>query len=458
LKPNRALFALFTLLAAASLPLTHAPAGATTARALGASADSATRASWVLPNGIHVLAQHVPEAQAISISVGYPGGSDQDPAGRPGLALLLAELQFNSAAGVVPERRREELQSLRPAGADIHVGRCFTVFTEVATTPQFPGVLQQVIARMHGTQPDAPTLAAALETVSLLVRQKYRGAPDVALYNELTERASGVNDVGIAQAITMEGIRKLTIAELSPMLERAFPAHDAVITIAGNLTGLNLHALLDHALDSLPAGARRPLPPVRPAHAASATMTWPGLSHPVGALGVIAPAIDDSTHPAFFLVSLILAAKANELWSDPVPPLYSLFQYSVLEDPDLVRFYPPLKGDSSAPDLVGLSFSHTLGDNDNLVISDDLVDKLRDGIAWLLGAPLKDTQLDRMRINNTTLILCSTQMAERELRGGEAFWSVYRRRLQEAGAPDLVWWLARMRNPKYQVQVLYKPV
>ena len=456
MKPDRALFVTFTLLAATSLPLAHSPARAGTARALGASADSATRASWVLPNGTHVLAQQVPEAQAISISVGYPGGSDQDPAGRPGLALLLAELQFTAPAGAVPERRRDELQSLRPAGADIHVGRCFTVLTEVATVPQFPGVLQQVIARIRGTQPDAPTLAAALETVSLLVRHKYRGQPDVGLYNELTERACGVDDAGIAQALSMEGVRKLTLAELTPTLERAFLAHDAVISIAGNLTGLNLHALLDHALDGLPAGPRRALPAVRPAHAASATVSWPGLTHPVGALGLIAPAIDDSTHPTFYLVSLILAAKAGELWGEPVPPLFSQFQYSVIEDPDLVRFYPPLPGDPAAQD-VAMAFNHTLGDNDNLVVSDALVEKLRIGIGWLLGAPLKDTQLDRMRINTTTLILCSTQMAERELHGGEAFWRVYRRRFEEAGVPDLLYWLARLRNPKYQVELLYKP-
>jgi hypothetical protein len=457
LKPDRALFATLTLLAATTLPLAQSPAQASTARALGASADSATRVSWVLPNGTHVLAQHVPEAQAISISVAYPGGSDQDPEDRPGLALLLAELQFTSAAGAIPERRRDELQSLRPAGADIHVGRCFTVLTEVATAPQFPVVLQQVIARMHGTQPDAATLAAALETVSLLVKQKYRGAPDVALYNELTERAAGVDDAGMARAMALDGIRKLTPAELSPMLARAFPAHEAVISIAGNLTGFNLHALVDHSLDGLPAGARRPLPAVRPSHAAAAIVTWPGLARPVGALGVIAPSISDSTHPAFFLVSLILGAKTGELWGNPEPPLYSQFQYSVLEDPDMVRFYPPLQVDPSLPNVVAMSFNHTLGDDDNMVISDVLVEKLRGGIAWLLGAPLTDTQLDRMRVNITTLILCSTQMCERELRGGEAFWSVYRRRLEEAGAPDLVFWLARLRNPKYQVQVLLKP-
>ena len=455
MKLDRARFAAFALLAA--LLLTHSGAHASTARALGASADSATRASWVLPNGTHVLAQHVPEAQAISISVGYPGGSDQDPASQPGLALLLAELQFTSTAGDVPERRRQELSSLRPAGADIHVARCMTVFTEVATGPQFPGVLQQVIARIHGTQLSPGTLTAALETVDLLIKHKFRDAPATALYSELTERASGVDSAGMLRALSLEGIRKLTVAELSPMVAKAFPPRDAVITIAGNLSGLDLHALLAHALDGLPTGPRRPVPPIREARAAAATVKWPGLTRPIGGLGIAAPALDDSTHPTFFLVALILGAKTNELWGDPLPPLDTEFQYSVLEDPDMVRFYPPISGDKPVAGTVGQVFNHSLGNNDNLVVSDDLIEKLRNGIGWLLGAPLRETQLDRMRVNTTTLILCSTQMAERELRGGEAFWKVYRRRLQDAGAPDLVFWLARMSNPKYQVQLLYVP-
>jgi hypothetical protein len=456
LKPERALVASILLLAAAS-PLAPRTASASTTKALGASADSATRVSWVLPNGTHVLAQHVPEARAISISVGYPGGSDQDPEQLPGRAALLAELQFMSTAGSVPERSRDELSSLRPAGADIHVGRCFTILTEVATAPQFPGVLQQVLSRMHGAQPDQATLTAALQTVSLLSQQHYRSTPDVALYNELTERASGVDDAGMARAISLEGIHKLTLADVTPLLASSFRPQDAVISVAGNLTGLDLHALLDHAFDGLPGGARRALPPIRPARAASALSKWPGLTRPVGTIGLIAPALDDTTHPAFFLVSLILGAKTGEIWGEALPPLSSQFQYSVLEDPDLVRLYPPLKGSGMGSDAMSFSFNHTLGQTDNLVVSDELVEKLRNGIGWLLGAPLTDKQLDRMRVNNTTLILCSTQMIERELRGGEKFWSAYRRRLAEAGAPDLVFWLARMRNPKYQVQVLYLP-
>ncbi|MGH7741957.1 MAG: hypothetical protein ACRENS_08040, partial [Candidatus Eiseniibacteriota bacterium] len=405
MKPVQLALATLGILAAATL--THSPAHASGALALGASADSATRASWALANGIHVVAQHVPEAQAISISVGYPGGSDQDPADQPGLALLLGELQYMSAAGEVPERSRAELSSLRPAGADIHVGRCMTVFTEVATTPQFPGVLLQVAARVRGTQPDAAALSAALETVTLLVKQKYRGSVGGALYSELVERASGVDSLGILRALSLEGIRKLTLAQLTPALARAFPARDAVITLTGNLAGLDVRALLDHALEGLPGGTRREVPPIRPARAAAAMVHWPGLSRPVGALGISAPALSDSTHPIFFLVSLILGAKATETWGEPLPPLDTEFQYSVLEDPDLVRFYPPLAGNRPDPQDVGLSFNHTLGDADNMIVSDDLVEKLRNGVGWLVGAPLRERELDRMRVNTTTLILYS---------------------------------------------------
>jgi len=469
LKPDRARFApprssaIATFFAGAALALCAViriapPASASGAvRALGAPADSATRVSWTLSNGIRVLAQHVPEATAISISVAYPGGSDQDPADQPGLALLLAELQFTAAAGDAPSRTRAELSSLRPAGADLHVGRCFTVFTEVASAPQFPGVLHQVIARVRGTQPDAATLSGALETVALLVNNEYRGSASRGLYNEITERGSGVDDAGMARALALEGVRKLTLAQITPMLANAFRPQDAVISFTGNLAGIDLRTLLEHALEGVPKGTRRPLPPTRPSQGAVATVKWPGLARPVGGLGVLAPAVDDSTHPTFFLVALIIGAKANEVWGDPTPPLESEFQFSVVEDPDIVRFYPPLKTDRPTADMVGLAFNHTLGDADNLVASDDLIAKLRAGVGWLLGAPLTDKQLDRMRVNSTTLILYSTQMAERELRGGEPFWKLYRQRLEDAGAPDLVFWLARFRAPKYQVQLLYLP-
>jgi predicted Zn-dependent peptidase len=457
LKPIRAVSAWSALLAATFLTLAGSPARASTARALGAPADSATRATWTLKNGTRVLLQHVPEAQVISISVGYPGGSDQDPADLPGLAQLLAELQFTAAAGDVPARTREELSSLRPAGADLHVGRQFTVLTELATPPQFPGVLSQVIARMRGTQPDAPTLAKAVETVALIVRHNFRDQPSVGLYNEITERASGVDDAGIARLLALDGLRKLTPADVTPRLAAAFPSRNAVITIAGNLAGFEMRTLLDHALEGVPGGRPPALPPIRKPHGAVATLKWPGLDHLAGGVGVFAPALDDTTHPTFFLVAMILGAKTGEMWGVQLPPLTSQFQYSVIEDPDLVRFYPPLTAGQNSPNMVGLAFTHTLGDADNLVVSDELLAKIRDGVGWLLGAPLTDNQLDRMRVNSTTVILCSEQMAERELRGGEAFWRVYRQRLEDAGAPDLVFWLARFRNPANQAGVLLTP-
>jgi len=62
-----------------------------------------------------------------------------------------------------------------------------------------------------------------------------------------------------------------------------------------------------------------------------------------------------------------------------------------------------------------------------------------------------------MRTDGLSLILLSTNIAERELRGGEAFWSVYRARAEKVGVPDLVWWLAYMSDPKLEARLVFVP-
>jgi hypothetical protein len=109
------------------------------------------------------------------------------------------------------------------------------------------------------------------------------------------------------------------------------------------------------------------------------------------------------------------------------------------------------------PEALAESFNSTIGQQDNLVVSDDVMTSLRMGIEWLLGGPLNDAVLNHMRTDGLSLILLSTNMAERELRGGEVFWRPFRERAERAGVPDLVYWLAYMRDPKLQVRLVYLP-
>jgi predicted Zn-dependent peptidase len=439
--------------------LIAAALGAARARAtaLGAPSDSVAHVNWTLPNGMRVLAQHIPDGRGIAISVAYPGGSDQDPPARPGLASLLAEVHFTAAASDVPERARSEMSSLRPYGYEVRVGRSITIFTEVATPMQFAGVLHQIATRMRGVQVTPALLAAALENVRTRHHREYLDAPDIGLYNEVTERASGVDDAGIQRLVSLSAIAKLDAKEVQSLDAKAFSSRHAVISIAGNLDGLNLRALLTNEFSGVPGGPPAPLPPIRPGRGAVVTVKHDGVHDPVGVLGVMAPALSDSSHAAFYLAALIVGAQANLQWGDPTPPLSSRFQYSILEDPDLVRFYPPLKPNDREAGALSFAFAHGVGGEDNLVVSDDVIENLRSGVNWLVGGPLHAAVLARMRTQSGALILLTNSMVERELRGGEAFWSVYRRRMEEAGAPDFVYWLGRMREPKHQVALLYLP-
>ena len=111
-------------------------------------ADSTVADAWKLANGLEVRTLHVPHAPGVSITLAFRAGSGYDPAGREGLAELLAELQFTSAAGDVPERTREEMASLRPLGWESRPGTRLVRFTEIATRTQLAGVLQQVAKRL----------------------------------------------------------------------------------------------------------------------------------------------------------------------------------------------------------------------------------------------------------------------------------------------------------------------
>ncbi|MBI1798618.1 MAG: hypothetical protein HYR73_02905 [Candidatus Eisenbacteria bacterium] len=445
------LIAMLTL--ATLMPASPARAGS----ALGGSSDSVTRVRWVLSNGMHVLAQHIPDGRGIAITVGYPGGIDQDPPSRPGLASVLAELQFTAAAGDVPERSRSEMPSLRPSGYEVRLGRSLTLFTELATRTQVAGVIHQVATRMRGVQITPQLLAAALESVRARHRLQYLGSAGVALYNEVPERASGVDDAGLARLTSLSGLEKLGAREAQELVTRAFPSRRAVVSIAGNLEGLDLRPLVERELGPLAGGAPQAPPPIRPGRPTLIAVPRAGIDRPTGVLGVMAPALTDSTHPAFYLAALIMGAQADVRWGDPQPPLMSRFQYGILEDPDLVRFYPPLARTDHDPRALSQSFRQTIGDMDNLVVGDDVVESLRAGVDWLLGGSLHAAVLAHMRTESGSLTLLTNSMIEREMNGGDAFWNRYRRRLKEAGVPDLVYWLAWLNDPNEQVALLYLP-
>lgn len=430
--------------------------GAVHALALGASPDSLTRSTWRLANGLTVVAQHVPQAAAVSITMAYHGGSDGDPVGREGLALLEAELAYTAAAGTTPERTRAELQSLRPYGSEVKVTRTQTQLTEVASIAQFPGVLHQVAERSRGVSATSATLAAALASVHEQQRDAYLDAPSRALYYDVAALAAGMDSSALGQLGQARGLDRVGLAEIQKAIATTFVPANGVLSIAGNLEGPDLRAMVEREFGSIPSGRLLPDAPHHRFVAGSAGLRWPGIEHPAGCVGAVAPSLGDSLHPLFYLSLLVLAARLGETWGPPTPPLTSRFQYSILDDPELIRFYPRLEPGDRTPANLADVLADGLSANATLVADDESLESLRDGVSWLIGARLPREILPRFQRTPGLLALLSSSAASRQLWGGEALWAPYRRRLERTNI-DAVGLIARLRNPRNQVRLMLRP-
>ncbi len=446
---------LFALaLASATIPVTAAGAPKTLP-------DSTTIESWQLGNGLKVVTHNIPRCPAVAITVAYPAGTDRDPADRRGMALLMAEVQMMAAAGDVPERTREEMESLRSLGWSIKVGRGATQLSEVATIGQFPGALRQVAARMRGVTVDAAVLKAAVAAVRRELGEELFGSVDNALYYQVREAASG-NDPNTALAVaTARGLDGITAQELEQRVRTTFVPAGAVLALAGGLSGMNVHALVESQFGSLPggaAGAPRAADPPPPAFRPTfRSLARADVDHPVGVLAVNAPALTDSGHPGFFLSMLMMAEHCHQSWN--ISPLVKTrFRYSILDEPDLVRFYPQTDPDSTDAHVLASELRFTLGVLLGMIVMRNEWDEMRFNVLWLLGGPMPRHVLAQVRSDGAALNSLCNGLAARELTGGEAFWTVYRQRFLGMSDPKLARWARYVCLPENQAGLLFTPL
>src|SRR6185436_3693847 len=111
--------------------------------------------------------------------------TDDDPPAMEGLGQALGELAFMGPAGDIPARNREELDSQRSLGWSFPVSRRTTLFTEVASVEQFPGVLSQAAARMRGVQVTKTGLADAVNHARSELNDMLYGPAMGALYYQV---------------------------------------------------------------------------------------------------------------------------------------------------------------------------------------------------------------------------------------------------------------------------------
>jgi len=432
------------------LLLLAAPAGAQV------RSDSTVADAWRLDNGLEVRTLHVPHAPGVSVTLAFRAGSGYDPAGREGLSELLAELQFTSAAGDIPERTRAEMASLRPLGWESRAGTRLVRFTEIATTAQLAGVLQQVAKRLAGVQVTDAGLKSALAEVRRDAGSRLFGEPSDVLYWRVGQVARGLTDEQLLSRASFKGLEKLTVKDVEPLLRSRFQAGNASLALAGDLAGIDVRALVGALFGKLPGTPAWPDTVHVRLRGGKRALPWKDLSAPVGVIAVESPSLADTLHPAFYLGMLVTGPGVIGSWGPPQPPLVSRFQYSLFDEPELVRFYPPVRADATDPDLVAGALYEQLQVVGGQMVDKSVLDGVRRSVSWLLGDEIPIEIMTRLRSDPGGLGTLSNGLATRALWMGDAYWTDYLRRFRTLKIGHSFYY-AWMADAKHQTTLLLTP-
>jgi hypothetical protein len=419
--------------------------------------DSTTFESFRLPNGLRVVTRHVPGCLNVDVTLAYDYGRQDEPKGKEGLAALLAELEYFGETETTPERTRGEMPSLLPAGWDLAIGPRVTRFSEIGNEQLLPGLVHQAAARMRGVRVTQSALKTAIAEVRADLDSAYRLNLGMALHNGAREWAEGNGEAALVRTASGRGIQGSSAREIQQQLGAVFVPANAVLAVVGSLNKIPLKALIQSEFGSIPAGS--PFQRTRSARLDSTTqaVARAEVSAPAGVIGLIAPALDDTTHPGFYMELALVGAHCAKSWGPPEPGLNARFHYSLFDDPDLARFYPPVGPSETDPELLRLSFTNTLNDLSARQVTPASYMALWRGLNWLLGGPMPTEIFERVLREPGALHTLTTSTAVRELWGGEPFWSEYRRRFQRTVGTPYRLWYARMMSTRYMVDLLFVP-
>lgn len=444
-----------TLLALAAGLVPSAPAWADVGPLL--LPDSTIFESYTLLNGLRVATRNVPGCRHVDVTVAYDFGRIDEAAGQEGMSALLAELQFHGATAEAPERTRAEMRSLRPAGWDAVAAQRVTRFSEVAQPRLLAGMIHEAAVRMRGVAVTPALLKTAVAAVRADLDSAWRVSTGVALHNAARAWAEGDGDSRVARMAQARGLENVSVKDVQQRMAATFVPSNAVIAIVGNLGSIPLRAVLQSEFGSIPAGV--PTRRARPAPLDSAIRVThvPRVARPLGVIGLIAPALDDTMHAAFYMELALVGGHVTRLWGTPERPLTSRFHYSLYDDPDLARFYPPVGPAEHDPALVDGTFHNALNDLSGKLVTPPSYIALHRGLDWLLGGPMPPEIFDRVLEQPGALHALATGTAVRELWGGEAFWSTYRDRFRTAVGTPYKEWYKRMFAPQFIVNLLVLP-
>src|SRR5262249_55089130 len=160
--------------------------------------------------------------------------------------------------------------------------------------------------------------------------------------------------------------------------------------------------------------------------------------------------------PWFYMAALFLGGYCQREWKGAQPPLTSRFQYSLFDDPDLVRFYPPPGPGTAADSALDFPFNEKVSAMGAMVFPRESWEEMLVSVVWLLGDALPDDILMRAAHDPGVLATLASNQAVRELWGGEPFWSEYRNQLRPDRMKEFYTWVNYLLDPKNRVEILLK--
>jgi len=421
-------------------------------------ADSTWTDRWTLKNGLEVTARHIPQGNAVAVTAAYRVGRDHDPPDQSGLASLLAEVLLTAPAGDIPERSREEMSELRPRGWNLQVNARSSLMSELVPPARFPGLLRQVATRMRGVIVTDSLMARSLRLVIRDLGERYFGSPELTLMNQVRDLAAGVSDETLMRRAGGRGTQQMTAHEVADRLRRLYVPANAVLSVAGNLEGVDLHQLVSSLFEDIPGGTPLHQPPPVPLRAGARTITRPGLDQPLGIVGVLAPALDDSLHPNFYLNALFIGRFCEQRWGKAPPPLPGRFRYPVLADPTIVQIFPPARPNETDADQLGVVLQDAIEALAVAVIDPKVFEELRVNNVWILGGPMTPPFRAHIREHSGTLNTLASTLALRALWGSDEFWTRYRERFLAPGVSGGDIWADHFQAPDQLVRLLLTPV
>jgi hypothetical protein len=317
-------------------------------------------------------------------------------------------------------------------------------------------VLQQAATRLAGVKVTEPGVKTALARVRRDVGMRLFGDAGDALYWRPELIARGMNDEALVRYASLQGLDALKLKDIQALLKQRFNPGNASLAVVGDLTGVDSRALIGSAFGRIPTGPAMPDTVQVRLHGTKRVTPWKDLTEPAGAIAVESPALSDTLHPAFYLGMLITGPGVVVNWGPPKPPLVTRFQYSLFDEPELVRFYPPMNKNATDPDLIAGALYEQLMVVGGQVANNVTLEKVRRSVVWLLGAEIPHEIIARLRTDPGALATISNGYATRALWLGDSYWADYRRRFMSLriGHNYFYEWLA---DAKHQTTLLLTP-